>query len=361
MRHPNTIQKPPRTFVHQVPNSPPPRAGGYPAQVPPKLTIGCTLPAQSVASEPAALAGLAQAAEDLGYDSLWLPDHVVIPERIASSYPYSPDGRFPTPATQPYLEPLAGLTYLSGVTKRVRLGTHVLILPYRHPLLTAKMVATLDIVSGGRVDLGIGVGWMREEFLALGLEERVFTRRGTATDEQLRILKTVWTEDVASFEGEFYRFDRLGALPHPLQKPYPPIWVGGHSPAALRRTARYGDGWLPIGGRPPADLPPEAIKAGWATIQAEAERVGRDPTKLQLCFSTSVNFGPADVPRRPFSGSPEQIIADFDSYRQVGVDSFLVGFGARPLAEYEQRLRQFAAEVRPALAARDQSQEKQLA
>jgi probable F420-dependent oxidoreductase len=319
--------------------------------VPRSLAFGCTLPASSVASEPAALAGLAQAAEDLGYASVWLSDHVVIPERIASSYPYSPDGRFPTLATQPYLEPLAGLGYLAGATRRVRLGTHVLILPYRHPLLTAKMVATLDNLSGGRVDLGIGVGWMREEFAALGLEERVFTRRGAATDEQLRILKTVWTEDVASFEGEFYSFDRLGALPHPTQQPYPPIWVGGHSPAALRRTARFGDGWLPIGGRPPADLPPEALAAGWATIRAEAERVGRDTARLQLCFSTTVTFEPADDPRRPFSGSPEQIAADFESYRQVGVDSFLVGFGARPLADYEQHLRRFAEEVRPAIGA----------
>src|SRR5260370_16727040 len=122
------------------------------------------------------------------------------------------------------------------------------------------MVATLDNLSGGRVDLGIGVGWMREEFEALGLEERVFTRRGAATDEQLRILKTVWTEDVASFEGEFYRFDRLGALPHPLQKPYPPVWVGGHSPAALRRTAPLGDGWLPIRAPPPAPPPPTPTK-----------------------------------------------------------------------------------------------------
>lgn len=320
--------------------------------MPPQLAIGCTLPAQSVALEPAALASLAQAAEDLGYDSLWLPDHVVIPERIASSYPYSPDGRFPTPATQPYLEPLAGLGYLAGVTRRIRLGTHVLILPYRHPLLTAKMVATLDNVSGGRFDLGIGVGWMREEFEALGLEERVFIRRGAATDEQLRILKTIWTEDVASFEGEFYRFDRLGALPHPLQQPYPPIWVGGHSQAALRRTARFGDGWLPIGGRPPADLPPDAVAAGWATIRAEAERLGRDATQLRLCFSTNVTFGPPDDPRRPFTGSPEQIADDFEGYRQVGVDSFVVGFGARPLADYEQRLRRFAEEVRPALGAR---------
>jgi probable F420-dependent oxidoreductase len=316
------------------------------------MAIGCTLPANSVASDPGALAGLAQAAEDLGFDSVWLPDHVVIAERIGSSYPYSPDGRFPTLATQPYLEPLAALGYLAGATRRVRLGTHVLILPYRHPLLTAKMVTTLDNLSGGRVDLGIGVGWMREEFEALGLDERVYARRGAATDEQLRILQTVWTEDIASFEGEFYRFDRLGAQPHPVQKPYPPIWVGGHSRAALRRTARFGDGWLPIGGRPPADLPPEQVADGWATVQAEAERVGRDPTHLRLRFSAAVAFEPSDDPRQAFCGAPDRIAADFERYCAVGVDSFLVSFGARPAADYEQRLRRFADQVRPAIGAR---------
>jgi alkanesulfonate monooxygenase SsuD/methylene tetrahydromethanopterin reductase-like flavin-dependent oxidoreductase (luciferase family) len=161
----------------------------------------------------------------------------------------------------------------------------------------------------------------------------------------------VWTEDIASFEGEFYRFDRLGALPHPLQKPYPPIWVGGHSPAALRRTGRFGDGWLPIGGRPPADLPPEAVATGWATARAEAERVGRDPASLRICFSTAVAFEPSDDPRQAFWGAPDKIAADFEGYVKVGVDSFIVGFGARPAAEYEQRLRRFAEEVRPAIGA----------
>src|SRR5256885_3220308 len=171
----------------------------YPGRMAEPLKIGCTLPTSGQAADPSALGALAQAAEELGFDSIWLSDHVVVPERIDSSYPYSPDGRFPTNATQPYLDPLASLSYLAGMTRRVRLGTHVLILPYRHPLLTAKMIATLDNLSGGRFDFGIGVGWMREEFVALGLDERVYARRGAATDEQLRILKTMWTTDVASF------------------------------------------------------------------------------------------------------------------------------------------------------------------
>src|ERR687885_1118986 len=164
--------------------------GGMPGSLP----IGCTLPTRGAAADPAAIGALAQTAEDLGFDSVWISDHVVVPEHISSAYPYSPDGRFPTAPTQPYLEPLSALGYLAGRTRRVRLGTHVLVLPYRHPLLTAKMIATLDNLSGGRVDLGIGVGWMREEFEAVGAPS--YERRGAVTDEQIRVLKAVWTNDI---------------------------------------------------------------------------------------------------------------------------------------------------------------------
>src|SRR5919199_2408876 len=155
------------------------------------LLVGCTLPTSGAAADPGALSALGQAAEELGFDSIWLSDHVVIPERMESTYPY---GRWTTAADQPYLDPLAGLSFLAGKTSRVRLGTHVLILPYRHPLLTAKWITTLDNLSGGRVDLGIGVGWMREEFEAL--DSPSFERRGVVTDEQIRLLKAVWTNDV---------------------------------------------------------------------------------------------------------------------------------------------------------------------
>src|SRR5438067_8433937 len=179
------------------------------------LPIGCTLPTSGAAADPAALGALAQTAEELGFDSVWISDHVVVPQQISSAYPYSADGRFPTEPTQAYLEPLATLGFLAGVTRRVRLGVAVLILPYRHPLLTAKMIATLDNLSGGRLDLGIGVGWMREEFEALGVGADIYEHRGSATDEQVRILRTVWTQEVAGFEGRFYRFAPVGAHPHP--------------------------------------------------------------------------------------------------------------------------------------------------
>ncbi|MGH2351124.1 MAG: TIGR03619 family F420-dependent LLM class oxidoreductase, partial [Chloroflexota bacterium] len=169
-----------------------------------EATFGCTLPTSGRGADPVALRDAAQAAEALGYDAVWVSDHLVVPAQIASPYPYSQDGTFRLGPTAPYLEPLTVLTYLAGCTRRLRLGTHVLILPYRHPLVTAKVVATLDVLSGGRVDLGIGVGWMREEFEALG--HQYFARRGAVTDEQLRVLQGLWAEDVPAFAGEFYRF-----------------------------------------------------------------------------------------------------------------------------------------------------------
>ncbi|MBV9325612.1 MAG: LLM class F420-dependent oxidoreductase [Chloroflexi bacterium] len=315
--------------------------------MPDSLPIGCTLPASGPVADFGALGGLAQAAEGLGFDSVWISDHVVVPERISSAYPYSVDGNFGLSPTQPYLEPLATLGYLAGMTRRVRLGVAVLILPYRHPLLTAKMVATLDNLSGGRIDLGIGVGWMREEFEALGQPLEVYEHRGSASDEQLRILKSAWTEDVTSYAGRYYQFDTVGVHPHPIQKPHPPIWVGGHTRVALRRTALFGDGWLPIGGRPPADLPPEEVRACIASIREQAERAGRNPAALRVCFDTTIRFDEDDG--SPFAGSSDAIAGQFQRYLEAGVDSLVVSFGRKPPAEVERSLERFAREVRPAL------------
>ena len=315
--------------------------------------FGCTLAISGEHLDPSALGGLAQTAEDLGFDSVWVSDHVVIPERIASAYPYSPDGAFHSGPSTPVLEPLSTLAYLAGRTRKVRLGTHVLILPYRNPVLTAKMVTSIDNLSGGRLDLGVGVGWMREEFEALGQGD-YYERRGAMSDEQMRVLRALWTEDLPRFSGEFYRFEPLGARPQPVQKPHPPIWIGGHTPAALRRVGRYGDGWLPIGARPPAHLPPPEIAAGMARIREVAAQAGRDPGAIRLGFSTTLRLDPAASRadgRRPFQGSPDDIRADLRGYEEVGVQRFVLNFGPAPAAEYERRLRQFVEQVRPALAA----------
>jgi probable F420-dependent oxidoreductase len=313
------------------------------------VPIGCSLPTSGPTVDFAALGGLAQTAEQLGFDSVWISDHVVVPQEIRSAYPYAVDGTFGVSPTQAYLEPLGTLGYLAGKTQRVRLGVAVLILPYRHPLLTAKMVATLDNLSGGRIDLGIGVGWMREEFAALGQSAEVYAHRGSATDEQLRIFKSIWTRDVTSHAGRFYHFDALGAHPHPVQKPHPPIWVGGHTRVALRRTALYGDGWLPIGGRPPADLPPEEVAACIASIREQAAAAGRSPDAVRVRFSATLRFDEDDG--SPFCGSDDRIASQLQGYVDAGVESFVVGFGRRPANELESHMRRFTEQVRPALEA----------
>ncbi|GAC1314659.1 MAG: LLM class F420-dependent oxidoreductase [Acidimicrobiales bacterium] len=189
--------------------------------------------------------GLAQAAEGAGFESVWTIEHVVVPAGYASAYPYSADGRMPGGEDVDMPDPLIWLAYVAAATTRLRLGTGILILPQRNPVIVAKEAATLDLLSGGRLELGVGVGWMREEFDALGVP---FAHRGSRTDEYVAALRALWAEDVASFRGEFTSFDRVKSFPKPVQTGGVPIVVGGHTPAAARRAGRLGDGFFPAGG-----------------------------------------------------------------------------------------------------------------
>jgi len=199
------------------------------------------------------LVEVARGAEQLGFESLWVGEHVLTPVRIEGGYPgasgeppFAPDSRF--------TEPFATLAHLAAATTRVRLGTGILILPLHSPLAIARSIVTVDVLSGGRVSLGLGVGWMREEFDALGQD---FTTRGRRTDEMLQVLHTLFTESRPSFAGEFYRLPEMGFEPKPVQQPRPPFLVGGSSDAALRRAARYGDGWY--GGQEPPERTAEVV------------------------------------------------------------------------------------------------------
>src|SRR5438034_8831374 len=211
--------------------------------------------------------------EALGFTSTMIADHIVFPMRIASKYPYTVSGDFPGGGDA--LDQLSLMAFAAGRTRSLRLVTSVMILPYRNPVLTAKMLATIDVLSRGRVTVGVGVGWLREEFEALGAPD--FKRRGAVSDEYLRIFKTLWTQNPATFRGEFYRFESLRCLPQPVQKPHPPIWIGGHSRAALRRVARHGDGWHPVGANPAALLAPAEFKTLPDELRRPPRAEGRDP------------------------------------------------------------------------------------
>jgi probable F420-dependent oxidoreductase len=287
---------------------------------------------------------VARAAEECGLDSIWVTDHIVIPRRVASAYPYEATGQFDVSANEYYLEPLTVLAYLAGVTRRIRLGTGVLVLPYRNPILLAKTVASLDVLSGGRTILGIGVGWMAEEFQALGLE--TFEQRGAVTDESIRLLRELWTRDEPRFAGRFFQVEDIRFYPKPIQKPHPSIWIGGHSPAALRRAALLGDGWHPLGLRPPVGLHPAEYAQAAATIKRLAEKAGRDPGEIALTFRASLVFTERPPsPRTPFIGNPEQIIEDILAYARLGVTHLVFGFRGPTVEALLEQLERFATEV----------------
>src|SRR6266542_1636579 len=202
------------------------------------MEIGCHLPTtQAPAVTREALVTFAREAERRGIASLWVSDHVVIP-RMTVAYPGG--RRFPPPPAVPYLEPITALAAAAVCTTRARLGASVFILGHRHPVVMAKMLSSIDALSQGRLICGVGVGWWQQELEILGVP---FHARGRQADEILRVFKELWTAETPAFEGEFFRFRDIGFAPKPVQKPHPPIWVGGNSPGAFRRVVTLGDGW----------------------------------------------------------------------------------------------------------------------
>ncbi|MDQ1402947.1 MAG: hypothetical protein QOG03_1263 [Actinomycetota bacterium] len=224
------------------------------------------------AADPQHAVGLARAAEDAGFESLWTVEHVVVPAGYESTYPYSADGRMPGPEETPIPDPLIWLSYVAAVTTRIRLATGILILPQRNPVVLAKEVATLDALSGGRVTLGVGVGWLKEEFDIIGVP---FEERGARTDDYVAALRALWEQPAATYAGKFASFAGAQVYPKPAQAQIP-IVVGGHSEAAARRAGRIGDGFFPGSG----DL--EALAHLLDVMRKAAVDVGRDPEAIEV-------------------------------------------------------------------------------
>jgi probable F420-dependent oxidoreductase len=310
------------------------------------MRYGFYLPTRGQTATPEALETLVARGEALGFSSVVIADHIVFPVTIRSKYPYTVSGAFPGQGDQ--LEQLSLMAFIAGKTRALRLISSVMILPHRNPVVTAKMLATIDVLSGGRVTVGVGVGWMREEFAALGAPD--FDRRGAASDEYIRIFKALWTQDPASFHGEFYRFEAIRCLPHPVQKPHPPIWIGGHSKAALRRVARLGDGWHPVGANPAAPLRPPELRALLAELHRLTEAEGRDPSTLTISYKAPIYDAGQGVDggaeRRPFSGSPQAIADDIGVFAGLGVSELIFDFRSESLAESLDRMARFAPLIR---------------
>jgi probable F420-dependent oxidoreductase len=234
------------------------------------VEVGVVLPTAGPKATPDNVATVARWAQELGFGSVWVTDHVILPERVESWYPYRSHGRWDYPPDTPWMDPLLALLYAGAVAPSLRLGTSVLVAALRHPVLLAKQVATLDVLSGGRVILGVGAGWMREEFELVGAS---FADRGRRVVEMVELMRALWTGQTVQWEGRYYRVHGARMHPRPVQDRIPVVW-GGHSEAALRRVARSGDGWHPT------QIPLDQLRDGVRRLRRLWEEAGRDPVAL---------------------------------------------------------------------------------
>jgi probable F420-dependent oxidoreductase len=313
------------------------------------VRYGFYLPTRGPTATRDGVLALAREGARLGLHSAMIADHIVFPVESRSPYPYTLDGKHPSAGDA--LETFSILGVVAGATERLRLVTSVLVLPYRNPVLTAKMAASLDVLSGGRLTLGVGAGWLEEEFEALGSPD--FSARGAVTDEWITIFKQLWSQSPATFDGRFYQYRDIRCEPFPVQTPHPPIWVGGHSRAALRRTARHGDGWHPVGAVAASPLPPQELRGHLESLKRLTEAEGRDFSALTISYKAALYDTGIPLPdgsRRPFSGNPDDIAGDIRTFAGLGVHELIFDFRGQSIAESIERLQRFAAEVIPLAA-----------
>jgi len=309
------------------------------------MNFGLHVPASSPTVKAEDLVRFAQQAEALGFYCLTLADHIVVPRDISVPYPYTVDGKYPGAGY--HLETLTTMGFLAGATKRIRFATSVMIAPYRNPIITAKMLSSLDVLSNGRVIVGLGVGWMKEEFESL--QAPPFEDRGKVTDEYIKALRELWTSDNPSFNGKYCNFSNIVFMPKPVQKPAIPIWIGGHSKHAIRRAGQLGDGWHPIGGVPSIHLEPDDVKKEMGTLAEHAQKAGRDPKTIRVALKGSLFDKEKKIEgrRRRFMGTAEEIASDIREYRAAGVDTIIFDVRRPNITETLERMEWMAKEVFP--------------
>ena len=317
------------------------------------MKFGLHFGSRGVAGEPDSLTAVARRADALGYAHFGMSDHVIVATNVDSAYPYSPTGKFFAQDSGVSLEQVTALGFVAGVTEHIRLLTSVLVLPHRHPVLAAKMLATVDTLSKGRLIAGVGVGWMAEEIALLGGPP--FARRAEASDAYIDGFRELWTAAQPRSEREFAAFEDLLFAPKPTQQRLP-IWVGGEAKGARRRAGQRGDGWYPVTANPKQPLDTaERYRAALADVRAEAEKIGRDGQAVAgALLAINCRVGDAqhddDGRRRAFTGSAQAIVDDIAAYREAGLEELVIGGDGLDLAGTIEHIEQFAAEVMPHLA-----------
>ena len=329
------------------------------------MKYGFEVPGTGPLAGPDALTRVARHGEELGFEIAALGDHIVVPRAIDSIYPYTESGEFAgewahteeSTGSGIMFEQLTVLAYLAARTETIRLLTSVTVLPYREPVLTAKILATLDVLSGGRLDLGMGAGWMREEFVAL--QSPSYARRGAVTGEYIAAFKELWTSPNPEFTGEFVSFANIAFEPKPVQRPHPPIWIGGESPPAVRRAARYADVWYPFGNNPRHPLDSlEKLEAGIGRLRGETEVAGRDRDAVRIAYSAEMFYSDAgpryetDGTRHLLTGEPGQVAGDIAALADLGVEHLMLDYEGATIDETMRRMDRFANKVRPLVGER---------
>ena len=298
------------------------------------MKFGVALPNFGKYAKKDAILKVAKTAEELGFDSLWVSDHIVIPESHQGF-------------GDVFYEPLTTLTYVAACTSKILLGTSVIILPYRNPIVLAKILSTLDVLSGGRVILGIGVGWLKDEFDALGVS---YKERGPITDECIEVLKVLWTKEQPSFKGKYYNFSEIRFIPRPVQKPCIPLWVGGNSKRAIERAVNAGDGWHSVG------LTPEEIKERINYINKLSSRKKRKTSDFVISLRKNLqinNISNKEIKKvedkETLRGTSDKIAEGIDRYKDSGVSHLVFQILSGRLEEIIRTMELFTNDIKPAL------------
>jgi probable F420-dependent oxidoreductase len=280
------------------------------------MKLGFFLPQIGPAAGPQAIVQVARRAEELGYDSLWVTDRLLYPVQPQSPYPATPDGALPEVYKTVY-DPIVTLTLAAAHTSRIAVGTSILVMSYRNPLLLAKSLATLDAISGGRLQVGLGQGWSKDEHDAVGVSMKDRSQRG---DEVVQVLKAVWGDDPVEFRGKFYQIPASHIGPKPVQRPHPPLYLAAYTPGAMKRVATHADGWHPVG------VPLEGMAQMMESIRDMAREAGRDPAELKLVVrgNLMVTNAPLGDDRWMFTGSRDQIQSDIQAVRRLNADELIL-------------------------------------
>jgi probable F420-dependent oxidoreductase len=312
------------------------------------MRIGFNLPISGPMATAADMARVAQLGETLGFEYLTLTDHIALPDVSVPGYPYSESGEFYSPDPGHRMEQLTAAAWIAAKTDKIRLVLAVMVVPHRPAIVAAKMLTTIDVLSGGRLDVGIGAGWQKVEIDAVATTK--FEERGAVTDEYIDAFRAVWTQKHVTFDGKYAKIDGLLVDPKPVQKPYPPIWVGGETGPSMRRAARVGDVWYPIGSNKAymLDTLPR-LEAGITRMRALTAKAGRDPAKMGVAYRVKRHGQPAplgsDGQRKLFTGSIAHVIDDIAACRGIGVTAMDFDFEGRDTGVAIEEMKKFRDQV----------------